>query len=270
MKRVRSSGRRNRPKLRAGPGTGPFQPVTSLAVELYQGRLTVMDAVRDATGERLTPFRNGYFAFQAAFGAAPRAHVAITLSWDDPTSDYDLWVLEEDGWELARSEDVNPETGQAQERVNVTLQTCERFQVLVRNYAGDPGEDLTLSMAVDPDGDTGDQVVDSRRFLYLDGDRPGQTSMAHTQADAIPFRAWLSEERPTEGPEEVAAMSKTIRRPVALALCLGFAAAGIIFGYWLRGFMAIDGCLDAGGRWNYQYNFCERLITEEEAYPQFE
>jgi hypothetical protein len=158
-------------------------------------------AVRDATENRLTPFRNGFFAFQAAFGASPSAQAQFTLTWDDPASDYDLWVLEEDDglWPLGISQDENLSTEQAREQVTAALGACMRVQVWVRNYLGDPNEELTLTIDVTPSGDPGEPVVDTRRFLYLDSDRPGQLSMAHTQADVIPFRAWLSEERPTEG-----------------------------------------------------------------------
>jgi hypothetical protein len=62
-------------------------------------------------------------------------------------------------------------------------------------------------------------------------------------------------------------MSITRRNIAILAGAITVAVASAAFGYWLRGFMAEDGCLDAGGRWNHAYNFCERLITEVEAYP---
>jgi len=31
----------------------------------------------------------------------------------------------------------------------------------------------------------------------------------------------------------------------------------VIFGYWLKGFLKIDSCLDSGGRWNYDTGTCE-------------
>lgn len=31
----------------------------------------------------------------------------------------------------------------------------------------------------------------------------------------------------------------------------------IVFAYWLKGYMAIDKCLDSGGRWNYDKGVCE-------------
>ena len=39
--------------------------------------------------------------------------------------------------------------------------------------------------------------------------------------------------------------------------------AGVViaasFGFWLRGCMQIDTCLDSGGRWNQEWGVCERL-----------
>lgn len=31
----------------------------------------------------------------------------------------------------------------------------------------------------------------------------------------------------------------------------------IAAGFWLKGCLAIDGCLDSGGRWNYDTKTCE-------------
>ena len=33
---------------------------------------------------------------------------------------------------------------------------------------------------------------------------------------------------------------------------------GVTLGYWLRGFVMQDSCLDSGGRWNAEWNLCER------------
>jgi hypothetical protein len=55
-----------------------------------------------------------------------------------------------------------------------------------------------------------------------------------------------------------------MRTRTAVVLLIAVAIVSLTFGYWLRGFMAIDSCLDAGGRWNYERGFCERLIHEDE------
>ncbi len=39
----------------------------------------------------------------------------------------------------------------------------------------------------------------------------------------------------------------------------------VVFGYWLRGCVAVDSCLDAGGRWNYDWDVCERYVDEPAA-----
>jgi len=32
---------------------------------------------------------------------------------------------------------------------------------------------------------------------------------------------------------------------------------GLALGWWLRGFRAVDSCLDAGGRWEQRGGYCE-------------
>lgn len=41
---------------------------------------------------------------------------------------------------------------------------------------------------------------------------------------------------------------------IAIALCVG---------WWARGFMAVDACLDAGGRWEARGGFCDGAHSEE-------
>jgi sensor domain CHASE-containing protein len=31
----------------------------------------------------------------------------------------------------------------------------------------------------------------------------------------------------------------------------------LAFAYWFKGYMAVDKCLDNGGRWNYKKSVCE-------------
>jgi hypothetical protein len=35
-------------------------------------------------------------------------------------------------------------------------------------------------------------------------------------------------------------------------------AAVLVFAWWAKGQLAIDSCLDSGGRWNYEKSVCER------------
>ncbi len=62
-------------------------------------------------------------------------------------------------------------------------------------------------------------------------------------------------------------MISNMRPVLRIATAAAIAVAFFAIGYWFRGFMAEDGCLDAGGRWSEVYGFCERLLTEEPTYP---
>lgn len=50
---------------------------------------------------------------------------------------------------------------------------------------------------------------------------------------------------------------------IALWFLLLIGAA--MFGYWFHGFIAIDSCLDLGGRWNYDRGYCEILIPQRDS-----
>lgn len=39
---------------------------------------------------------------------------------------------------------------------------------------------------------------------------------------------------------------------------LAFLIVATLFARWIAGQLAIDSCLDSGGRWNYEQRFCER------------
>lgn len=46
-------------------------------------------------------------------------------------------------------------------------------------------------------------------------------------------------------------------RSKIIAACLAALVAGVYLGWRLRDFVAIDACLDRGGRWNDQRDSCE-------------
>jgi hypothetical protein len=46
-------------------------------------------------------------------------------------------------------------------------------------------------------------------------------------------------------------MKKTILTTVLVVAVLAFS-------WWAKGQLAIDSCLDSGGRWNYEKSVCER------------
>jgi hypothetical protein len=47
-----------------------------------------------------------------------------------------------------------------------------------------------------------------------------------------------------------------VRRIVLFAALIATAFGSLSAGWWLRGHMAIDDCLDAGGRWEYAGSYC--------------
>jgi hypothetical protein len=48
-----------------------------------------------------------------------------------------------------------------------------------------------------------------------------------------------------------------MRKTLAIASLIAF-IVGLGVGYWARGFMMRDSCLDSGGRWNAEWKVCER------------
>jgi hypothetical protein len=52
-------------------------------------------------------------------------------------------------------------------------------------------------------------------------------------------------------------------RRTRLVLCALSLALLVIFGYFLKGFLEIDSCLDRGGRWNYETGTCEYHENKE-------
>ena len=48
-----------------------------------------------------------------------------------------------------------------------------------------------------------------------------------------------------------------MRKRTRFVLCALSLLLVVIFGYWLKGFLEIDSCLDRGGRWNYETGTCE-------------
>jgi len=43
------------------------------------------------------------------------------------------------------------------------------------------------------------------------------------------------------------------RKLIVAAVVVG----AVWFGWWAKGFLDIDSCLDAGGRWEYNGGYCE-------------
>lgn len=168
----------------------------------------------------VSAYRRAVWQYQADVAPVSAADIVVDLSWADGASDYDIFVHDAEGGELARSDLFNAVDGVFTEQAAFTANHCEVFTISVTNFAGAPGQDLNLDIKATPsadattlgcaDGDTApgcagkaageapDAVADARGLYYLGGD-PGQGSMIHTQAGAeeIPFRATLTSTRPT-------------------------------------------------------------------------
>ena len=176
-----------------------------------------------ATGEftgGVSAYRRGVWQYQADLSPVDVADVVVDLTWADAASDYDIFVTDAEGAEIARADEVNAADKPSAEQAGFSIGHCETFSISVTNFAGQPGQDLNLDIKVAPaagarslacaEGDTApgcqgkaagaapDRVADARGLFFLGGD-PGQGSMVHTQAGAeeVPFRASLTTTRPT-------------------------------------------------------------------------
>jgi hypothetical protein len=167
----------------------------------------------------VSAYRRAVWQYRANVAPVDAADVVVDLTWADPVSDYDIFVTDAEGFEMARSDALNAETGPS-EQAGFSIGHCELFTIAVTNFAGQPGQALDLEIKVVPapnaktlacaEGDTAlgcqgkaageapDAAADRRDLYYLGGD-PGQGSMIHTQAGAeeVPFRSALTKTRPT-------------------------------------------------------------------------
>ncbi|CAN5120454.1 hypothetical protein BH23ACT9_BH23ACT9_15460 [soil metagenome] len=131
--------------------------------------------------------------------------MTFDLKWAQ-TGDYDLFVFDGAGVELARSADANiedPDVDPLGESLFLnTVGDCSQLHVVVRSWAGGPQPltlDLTVSNlrdAVDPDLN---ERVDARSTHYLGGARPGQVAMLHGDPNNLPtpLQSGLVSQRPT-------------------------------------------------------------------------
>lgn len=166
--------------------------------------------------------RRAIWQYQADVAPVDAASVTVDVKWADSVSDYDIFVSDADGAEIARSDKFNVPDQNFTEQASFEVAQCDAFQIAVSNFAGQPLQALDLTITVAPapghkplaciEGDTAPgcagklageapaRVADSRGLYYLSGD-PGQGSMIHTQegAEEVPFRSALSTTRPTGG-----------------------------------------------------------------------
>lgn len=164
-------------------------------------------------------YRRAIWQYQADFAPASAASVVVDVAWGDGASDYDIFVTDADGFEVARSDSINAADQVFAEQASFEAAHCDLFTIAVTNFAGQPLQALDLKITATPlagkslacqDGDTApgcagktageapEKVADGRSLYYLGGD-PGQGSMIHAQggAEDVPFRGRLSPQRPT-------------------------------------------------------------------------
>ena len=48
-----------------------------------------------------------------------------------------------------------------------------------------------------------------------------------------------------------------MRKPAVVVAVLAVAMLAFALGFWFNGFLAVDSCLDRGGRWNDRDQSCE-------------
>lgn len=209
------------PAVDCGPGDGR-EELTPAGFELdFEAPAVAIPELVTPADTRippLSPHRTASWWFRANFAPAASATVDAVVSWENP-SDYDLYFLDEDGERIAASDRANIEGGTFDERVTLELEHCQLFRVWVRNWAGQPVQDLHLDIDVTPGsdllacaagdpapgcagkaaGDAPDFVADDATRLFLGGD-PGAVAMVHGyQNNGAPFRGTLESQRPTTG-----------------------------------------------------------------------
>jgi len=137
------------------------------------------------------------FPLRANLAPFTSGDLEVDVDWPG-AGDFDLYVLDDEGNELESSVNFNPLDGNG-ENVTVTGVThCDDLMVLVRNYAGQSLELLTLRITFkvpgpmfaceeeDPHpacegkeaGEAPEPRIDTRTRLWFGGGRPGQAAMA--------------------------------------------------------------------------------------------
>lgn len=153
----------------------------------------------------LTAGRSANFYVVADLAPVPSAKVTMNLSWAQ-TGDYDLFVFDEDGNNVAGSFDANiedPDVDPLGEELTMKVSDCQVLHIAARSWAGGP-QPLTLSLTVtdpaqavaDLEPRTGDRTIH-----YLGGGRPGQIAMTHGAPNNLDtpqeIRSRLTADRPT-------------------------------------------------------------------------
>ncbi len=175
-------------------------------------------ATGDVTGEAITPHRTAHFFLTVDLAPYESAELDASITWADTPSDYDLYAysyVEDFRYSLGSSNESNIDGGDTRiEDFSTTVGDCQRIDIEIRSWAGNPAQDITLDLQLTPTGEPRTDVpvrpADDRLGLYLAGDRPGNLTTPQDTAGAdYPFRGTFSQERPTANAPNL------ITRPVA-------------------------------------------------------
>lgn len=163
-------------------------------------------ATADVTGDAVTPHRTAHFFLAVDLAPYESATLDASIEWPEMSSDYDLYAYTyTQGFRhsLAVSNNSNIDGGDTRiEDFSTTVGDCQLLDIEIRSWAGSPAQTITLDLQLTPDSEPQEGVAprpaDSRRGLYLAGDRPGNlTPPQDTAGDPYPFMGRFSEERPT-------------------------------------------------------------------------
>lgn len=158
-------------------------------------------ATGDVTGNGISRQRSAHFDLAPWVAPADEADVTFELSWSNP-GDYDLFLYDAEGFELARSAESNIDEGTNGEQIRIGLDHCQPVQLRVASWVGQGAEQLTLEVTVEADGAAA--AAPAQRIFFLGGDRPGQLAMAggaptNLDHEGYPLQGTVGEQRPTGG-----------------------------------------------------------------------
>ena len=183
-------------------------------------------ATREQTGDGIARQRSAHFFFRANLAPYTSGDLRFTLGWAEANNDFDLYVIDDEGFTLAASDQSNIDGGTIGEATEVPgVAHCTDFSVEVRNWAGHPDTPLSLDIVFanpgpmfacaedDPhpacagkaQGEAPARIDDTRTRLYLSGEGPGNLgSAAHfvdstAGAGTTPASNTLTTQRPLGG-----------------------------------------------------------------------
>lgn len=222
------------PPIDCGPGDGR-ESLTTEGIQLEFDAPSTFGhsamADNDETGT-VRANQSATFPFRANFAPHTGGILKVTLDWANNPHDYDLYVLDANGDEIASSENFN-QTDPPHEELTIDFRHCDNFTIQARSWVAGPTETLTIGVTVEPGqellacaendpapgcagklaGEAPDFVPDDRARLYFGGDRPGNVAATARYANSqtgqsIPMAQTLSDARPTSG------VANTHTRPV--------------------------------------------------------